>query len=77
MRCSGLQRLKLQSQAEMTWPRDLIDNRDVTISYVPLQVTPAIYGDYSTSTGNYQNLDAYTRNIRERSAQICTKPEFN
>jgi len=42
--------------------------------YVPIQVMPAIYGDYNTSGGAYQNVDAYTRNIRERSAQICTKP---
>jgi hypothetical protein len=42
--------------------------------YVPIQVMPAIYGDYNTSTGAYTNQDAYTRNIRERSAQICTKP---
>ena len=42
--------------------------------YVPLQVMPAIYGDYDTVTGNYQNKDAWTRNIRERSADIVTKP---
>jgi hypothetical protein len=42
--------------------------------YVPLQVMPAIYGDYDTTTGNYQNKDAWTRNIRERSADITTKP---
>ncbi len=42
--------------------------------YVPLQVMPAIYGDYDPSTGNYQNKDAWTRNIRERSADIVTKP---
>jgi major capsid protein Gp23 len=42
--------------------------------YVPLQVMPAIYGDYDTVTGNYQNKDAWTRNIRERSADITTKP---
>jgi len=42
--------------------------------YVPIQVMPAIYGDYNTSTGAYTNSDAYTRNIRERSADIVTKP---
>ena len=42
--------------------------------YIPIQVMPAVYGDYDTSTGNYQNKDAFTRNIRERSAQIVTKP---
>jgi hypothetical protein len=41
--------------------------------YVPIQVMPAIYGDYDPVTGNYQNKDAWTRNIRERSADICTK----
>ena len=34
---------------------------------------PAIYGDYDPVTGNYQNKDAWTRNIRERSADIVTK----
>jgi hypothetical protein len=42
--------------------------------YVPLQVMPAIYGDYDATTGNYQNKDAWTRNIRERSTDIVTKP---
>jgi hypothetical protein len=42
--------------------------------YIPIQVMPAIYGDYDTTTGNYQNRDAYTRNIRERSTDIVTKP---
>lgn len=42
--------------------------------YIPVQVMPAIYGDYDASTGNYQNKDAWTRNIRERSAHIVTKP---
>jgi hypothetical protein len=42
--------------------------------YIPIQVMPAVYGDYDSSTGNYQNKDAFTRNIRERSAQIVTKP---
>jgi hypothetical protein len=42
--------------------------------YVPLQVMPAIYGDYDATTGNYQNKDAWTRNIRERSADIVTRP---
>jgi hypothetical protein len=41
--------------------------------YVPLQVMPAVYGDYSTSTGAYTNVDAWTRNIRERSADFVTK----
>src|SRR5258708_4602698 len=41
--------------------------------YVPIQVMPAIYGDYDPVTGNYQNKDAWTRNIRERSADIVTK----
>jgi hypothetical protein len=42
--------------------------------YIPLQVMPAIYGDYDTSTGAYSNKDAWTRNIRERSADVVTKP---
>lgn len=42
--------------------------------YVPVMATPRIYGDYDTSTGAYQNKDAWTRNIRERSADLVTKP---
>jgi hypothetical protein len=42
--------------------------------YVPLQVMPPVYADYDTGTGNYTNKDAYTRNIRERSADFVTKP---
>lgn len=41
--------------------------------YVPLQVMPAVYADYDTSTGAYTNKDAWTRNIRERSADFVTK----
>ena len=41
--------------------------------YVPLQVMPAIYGDYNSGTGEYTNKDAWTRNIRERSADFVTK----
>lgn len=41
--------------------------------YIPLQVMPAVYADYNTGTGNYTNVDAWTRNIRERSADIVTK----
>jgi len=42
--------------------------------YVPIQVMPAMYADYDTSTGAYSNKDAFTRNLRERSAHIVTKP---
>ena len=42
--------------------------------YVPLMATPRIYAGFSTSTGAYTNTDEYTRNLRERSADICVKP---
>lgn len=42
--------------------------------YIPIQVMPAIYADFDPVTGNYQNKDAYTRNIRERSVDYVTKP---
>lgn len=42
--------------------------------YVPITATPKIYGDYDATTGNFQNKDAWTRNIRERSAETVTKP---
>jgi hypothetical protein len=41
--------------------------------YVPVTVMPAIYGDYDPVTGNYQNKDVWTRNIRERSASLVTR----
>lgn len=41
--------------------------------YIPLQVMPAVYADYDTGTGAYTNKDAWTRNIRERSADFVTK----
>lgn len=41
--------------------------------YVPVQVMPTVYGGYDASTGNYQNTDEWTRNLRERSADIVTK----
>jgi major capsid protein Gp23 len=42
--------------------------------YIALQVMPAVYADYDASSGNFQNKDAYSRNIRERSADFVTKP---
>jgi hypothetical protein len=42
--------------------------------YVPVQVMPTVYGGYDASTGNYQNTDETTRNLRERSAEVVTKP---
>lgn len=42
--------------------------------YVPIQVMQAVYGGYDPVTGNYQNTDEYTRNIRERSAFKVTRP---
>jgi hypothetical protein len=42
--------------------------------YIPVAATPKIYGDYDPVTGNFQNKDAWTRNIRERSAEVVTKP---
>lgn len=42
--------------------------------YVPIQVMPAVYAEYDTTSGAYINTDKYTRNIRERSGYITTKP---
>src|SRR5229473_1657991 len=42
--------------------------------YIPLQVMPAIYADFAASDGTYKNVDAFSRNLRERSAHIVTKP---
>lgn len=53
---------------------DQLQAAHVYAPYIPVQVMPAIYGDYDSSTGAYSNKDAWTRNIRERSADIVTKP---
>jgi hypothetical protein len=42
--------------------------------YVPVQAGPKVYADYDPSTGNFQNVDAWTRTLRERSAEVVTKP---
>lgn len=42
--------------------------------YVPIQAMPAVYGGYDPATGNYRNTDEYTRNLRERSASVVTRP---
>lgn len=42
--------------------------------YVPVQAGPKVYADYDTSTGSFINNDAWTRTLRERSAQLVTKP---
>ena len=42
--------------------------------YIPVQVMPLLYGDYDSTTGNYQNKDAWTRNIRERSGEKVVRP---
>lgn len=53
---------------------DALHASHVFAPYVPVMATPRIYGDYDASTGAYQNKDAWTRNIRERSSSIVTKP---
>lgn len=53
---------------------DQLHAAHVYAPYIPVQVMPPVYGDYDATTGNYQNKDAWTRNIRERSGQIITKP---
>lgn len=42
--------------------------------YVPIQVMDRVYASYDTTTGAYQNTDKWTRNIRERSGYVVTKP---
>jgi hypothetical protein len=42
--------------------------------YIPVQVMPLLYGDYDATSGNYQNRDAWTRNIRERSGEKVVRP---
>jgi hypothetical protein len=53
---------------------DALRASHVYAPYIPLQVMPAVYADYDASTGNFQNKDAYSRNIRERSTDFVTKP---
>lgn len=53
---------------------DTLRGGHIYAPYVPIQAMPAVYGGYDTTTGNYQNTDEYTRNIRERSASVTVKP---
>jgi hypothetical protein len=52
---------------------DQLEASYIYCPYVPLAVMPATYAGYNTGTGAYTNTDEMTRNLRERSAQICVK----
>lgn len=55
---------------------DTLRSGHIYAPYVPIQAMPAVYGGYTAGAGNgqYTNTDEYTRNIRERSAEIVVKP---
>lgn len=53
---------------------DQLQAGHVYAPYIPLMVMDAVYSGYDATTGNYTNTDEKTRNIRERSAHIVTRP---
>lgn len=53
---------------------DALRSGHIYSPYIPVQVMPMVYADYDPTTGNYMNKDAWTRNIRERSASTVTRP---
>jgi hypothetical protein len=44
----------------------------VYMPYVPLSPMPLVYAGYNAGTGNYQNTDEWTRNIRTRAGRLLT-----
>lgn len=50
------------------YPRSQINANFIYSPYIPLTPMPLVYAGYDETTGNYQNVDAYTRNVRTRDA---------
>ena len=50
------------------YPRSQLDTGYVFAPYIPLTPMPLVYADFDPTTGNYQNKDKWTRNIRTRNA---------
>jgi hypothetical protein len=57
------------------YPRSQINANFIYAPYVPLTPMPLIYAGYDEDTGNYQNVDAYTRNVRTRDAHKLVNPD--
>jgi hypothetical protein len=57
------------------YPRSQINTNFVYAPYIPIQAMPLIYAGYDETTGNYQNVDAWTRNVRSRDAYKLVNPD--
>jgi hypothetical protein len=53
-------------------PTDWLHAGYVYMPYIPLAPMPLVYAGYNTGTGNYQNTDEWTRNIRTRAGKLLT-----
>lgn len=53
-------------------PRDWLHAGYVYMPYIPLSPMPLVYAGFNSSTGNYQNTDEWTRNIRTRAGRLMT-----
>lgn len=53
-------------------PKDWLHAGYVFMPYIPLSPMPLVYAGYSTASGNYQNTDEWTRNIRMRAGKLLT-----
>lgn len=50
------------------YPRSQINTNFIYAPYIPVQAMPLVYAAYDETTGNYQNKDSWTRNVRSRDA---------
>ena len=48
------------------YPTNWLNAGYIYMPYIPLAAMPLVYGEMNTSTGAYENRDAWTRNIRTR-----------
>lgn len=53
-------------------PRDWLHAGYVYMPYIPLSPMPLVYAGYVVGSGNYQNTDEWTRNLRTRAGKLLT-----
>lgn len=51
------------------YPASWLDAGYIFMPYIPLAAMPLVYGEMNTSTGAYENRDAWTRNVRTRNGK--------
>lgn len=53
-------------------PKDWLHAGYVFMPYIPLSPMPLVYAGYNSASGNYQNTDEWTRNMRMRYGRLLT-----